>query len=144
MKKNLFVIAYVAAACFFQSCISIQPVTVSGINNVQVEDVLLSPKVSFDVNLHNPNSFGLTLKEFKTSAYLDNKLMTDVSIENKIYIGGNSDVAIPLKSQPSIQDIITTYLSGNAVKGNVKLEGYVTVSKFIFRKKFPFTLNTKF
>jgi LEA14-like dessication related protein len=142
MKINLIVV-YSLIVLLFSGCVSIEPVTIAGVSNFQVEDVLLSPKVSFDVNLHNPNSFSLTLKEFKSSAYLDDKLMTDVFMENKIRIGANSDVAIPLKSQPSIQDIITTYFGGGKTKGNVRVEGYVTVSKFIFRKKFPFTLTTK-
>jgi LEA14-like dessication related protein len=142
MKKYLVVLLLSTSVLFLHSCVTVQPVTVSGINNLQVEDIMLSPKVSFDVNLHNPNSFGLTLKEFKTSAYVNDKLMTDVFMEKKMRIAPNSDIAIPLKSQPSIQDIITTYLDGN-MKGNIKLEGYVTVSKFLFRKKFPFTLNTK-
>ena len=142
MKIHFFAVV-ITAVMLLSGCVSIQPVTISGVNNFQVEDVLLSPKVSFDVNLHNPNSFGLTLKEFKSSAYLDDKLMTDVFIEKKIYVGANSDVAIPLKSQPSIQDIITTYFGGGKTKGNVRVEGYVTVSKFIFKKKFPFSLTTK-
>ena len=141
--KISFSAALIAVLMFLSGCVSIKPVTISGVNNFQVEDVLFSPKVGFDVNLHNPNSFGLTLKEFKSSAYLDDKLMTDVFLEKKIHIGANSDIAIPLKSQPSIQDIITTYFGGGKTKGNVKVEGYVTVSKFIFKKKFPFSLTTK-
>lgn len=124
------------------SCVSVQPVTVKGVNNFKTEEVLLSPKISFDVLLHNPNSFGLTLKAFKTSAYFNDKLITDVFIDKKVRIGANSDIAIPLKSQPSVMDIITTYLSGKTA-GTIKLDGYVTVSKFLFRKKFPFTINTK-
>jgi LEA14-like dessication related protein len=140
MIKNIFL--SVSILVLFSSCISLKPVTVTGVDNVQAEDILLYPKISFNVNLHNPNNFGLTLKEFKTSAYFNDKVLTDVFTASKIRIARNSNVAIPLQTQPSIKELMTTYLTGK-LKGNIKVEGYITVSKFLFRKKFPFSITTK-
>jgi LEA14-like dessication related protein len=135
---------YLSATAFIllTSCASVKPITVAGIDNLQVEDILLHPKISFNVNLHNPNNFGLTLKEFKTSAYLNDKIMTDLYTETKIRIARNSNIAIPLKTEPSIKELMTTYLSG-ALKGKLKVEGYFTVKKFLFRRKFPFSFTTE-
>ena len=115
---------------------------VRNVDNFQIKDIITKPNVQFDVNLHNPNNFGLTVKEFKSTAFLGDKMLTDIFIEKKIRIGANSDISIPLQTQPSINDITNMVLSGNASK-DLKVEGYVVVRKFIFRKKFPFTVRTK-
>jgi len=126
----------------FVSCITIQPVEVQKVDNFQLKDVLTKPNVQFDVVIHNPNHFGLTLKEFKSTAFLGDKMITDIFIEKKIYIGADNDISIPLQTSPSLKDISEIVLSGNASK-ELKVEGFIIVSKFIFRKKFPFTVNTR-
>jgi LEA14-like dessication related protein len=145
MKKNTafkFWILYSSFLIFFGSCVTIQPVEVRNVDNFQLKDVLTTPNVQFDVNIHNPNNFGLTLKEFKSTAFLGDKMVTDIFIEKKIYIGANSDITIPLQTQPSLKDITGIVLSGNA-SGDLKVEGFIVVRKFIFRKKFPFSIKTK-
>jgi LEA14-like dessication related protein len=133
---------FAAAIALLSSCTTVQPVTVSGIQNFQADNISLSPEISFDALLHNPNHFGLTIQEFKTSASLNDKLIADIFIEKKIRIGADADIPIPLKCKPAIKDIIASYLSGS-FSGTVKLDGYVTAKKFLFRKKFPFSIKTK-
>ena len=120
---------------------TIQPVEVKNVDNFQLTDVLTKPSVQFDVNIHNPNNFGLTLKEFKSTAFLGDKIVTDIFIAKKIHIGANSDISIPFQTQPSLNAIVGMMLSGSASK-DLKVEGFLVVKKFIFRKKFPFTVRT--
>ncbi len=143
-RKSVFKFSVLSFAflVLFTSCITIQPVEVRNIDNFQLMDVLTKPNVQFDVNIHNPNNFGLTLKEFKSTAFLGDKMVTDIFIQKKIYIGANSDISIPLQTQPSLKDITGMVMSVNA-SGDLRVEGFLVVRKFIFRKKFPFTVRTK-
>lgn len=137
-----FRILYFGICISLSSCITIQPVEVKNVDNFQLKDVLTKPSVQFDVKIHNPNNFGLTLKEFKSTAFLGDKMVTDIFIEKKIYIGGGTDITIPLQTSPSMKDISGMLLSGNA-SNDLRVEGFIVVRKFIFRKKFPFTVRTK-
>jgi LEA14-like dessication related protein len=127
----------------FSSCLTVQPVEVQSVNNFQLRDALTKPYVQFDVNIHNPNHFGLTLKEFKSTAYSGDKVVTDIFVQKKTRIAANSDISIPIQTTPSLNDISSMLFSGGASK-DVKVDGYLTVRKFIFSKKFPFTIHTKF
>ncbi len=126
----------------FTSCVTVQPVEVRSVDNFELKDVTSNPYVQFDVNIHNPNSFGLTLKEFQSTAFLGDKMLTDIFIEKKIRIGSNSDISIPLQTKPSLQDITNMVFSGNSSK-DLKVNGYITVKKFLFKKKFPFSVKTR-
>src|SRR5436190_13562006 len=122
----------------YSSCVTVQPVEVRSVDNFELKDVTSNPHVQFDVNIHNPNNFGLILKEFKSTAFLGDKMLTDIFIEKKIKIEANSDMSIPLQTKPSLQDISNMVFSANTSR-EVKVEGYITVKKFLFKKKFPFT-----
>lgn len=144
IKQNSFIIYIIHSVFYmlFASCVTLKPVEVKSVENFKLKDIITKPGVQFDVMIHNPNSFGLTLKEFKSNAFLGEKIVTDIFVKKKIRIGANSDISIPLESQPSLSDISSMILSGN-VSGDLKVEGYITVKKFIFRKKFPFRVQTK-
>ncbi|MEO5571010.1 MAG: LEA type 2 family protein [Bacteroidia bacterium] len=138
-KRRIFVTVILIS---FSSCMTIEPVEVKNVDNFQLKDVLTNPSVQFDVTIHNPNSFGLTLKEFKSTAFLGDKMVSDIFIEKKVHIGANSDISIPFQTKPSLNTVAELMLSGNT-SGDVKVEGFLVVKKFIFRKKFPFTVRTK-
>lgn len=140
--KNKYHIAVCLSLAVFTSCITVKPVEVKNVDNLQLTGITSQPAVQFDVNIHNPNNFGLTLKEFQSTAFLGDKRLTDIFISKKLRIGANSDVSIPLQTQPSLNDIAGMLLSGNSSK-DVKVDGYITVRKFIFKKKFPFSVRTK-
>ena len=135
-KTNIFKHCFLVAVIlvFFSSCITMEPVEVKNVDNFQLKDVLTRPSVQFDVTIHNPNTFGLTLKEFKSTAFLGDKMITDIFIEKKIHIGASSDISIPFQTQPSLNDIAGMVFSGNSSK-DLKVEGFLVVKKFIFRKK---------
>ena len=143
-KNNIFILCILVTIIMFSfaSCMTIEPVEVKNVDNFQLKDVLTGPSVQFDVTVHNPNNFGLTLKEFKSTAYLGDKMVTDIFIEKKIHIGAGSEISIPFQTQPSLTTIAGMMLSGNT-SGDLKVEGFLVVKKFIFRKKFPFTVRTK-
>lgn len=139
---NEYNIAVFLIFLFLTSCITLKPVEVKNVDNLQLTVMTSQPAVQFDVNIHNPNNFGLTLKEFQSTAFLGDKRLTDIFISKKLRIGANSDVSIPLQTQPSLNDVAGMLLSGNSSK-DVKVDGYLTVRKFIFKKKFPFSVRTK-
>jgi hypothetical protein len=143
-KQKIFTFSVLlfALSISITSCITIQPVEVKNVDNFQLKDAFTKPSVQFDVNIHNPNNFGLTLKEFKSTAFVGDKMITDIFIDKKVRIGAGSDISIPFQTSPSLNEISGILLSGNASK-DVKIEGFLVVKKFIFRKKFPFTVNTK-
>lgn len=127
---------------FFSSCVTWKPVEVKSVDNFVLKDIIAKPNIQFDVIVHNPNNFGLTLKEFQSTAFLGDRQLTDIYVEKKIYIDANSDVSIPLQTQPSIESITTMFMSGSTSK-DIRVEGYIVVKKFLFKKKFPFTVKTK-
>ena len=131
-----------AFCILFPSCITIQPVEVIDVDNFQLKEVFTKPSVQFDVTIYNPNNFGLTLKEFKSTAFLGDKMVTDIFIERKVQIGANSNISIPFQTSPSLSTITGILLSRNA-SNDLKIEGFLVVKKFIFRKKFPFTVKQK-
>ncbi|MEP7169482.1 MAG: hypothetical protein ABI855_08955, partial [Bacteroidota bacterium] len=69
-RAFIFCILFFLCCISLTSCVTIQPVEVRNVDNFQMMDILTKPSVQFDVNIHNPNNFGLTLKEFKSTVFL--------------------------------------------------------------------------
>ncbi|MFI5218830.1 MAG: LEA type 2 family protein [Bacteroidia bacterium] len=141
MRKKLIVFNLIILG-FLSSCVTIKPVEVIGIGNFNLEPLSSKPNVHFEVKIHNPNNFGLTLCELKSTVSLGAKTVTDITISKKTFIPADSEISIPLEARASVNEIASLLLSGNA-SSNIKAEGYLAVRKFLFKKKFPFSVKTK-
>lgn len=126
----------------FTSCYTIEPVTVKQLDDFQIKTLSTRPSVNFKAILYNPNAFGLTLRSFACDVKMGGRLITRIETSRKVRIDSNSDVSIPLEASPDLKDVTGMIFNGTNFS-DWKAEGNLVVSKFIFRKKIPFSAKGK-
>ena len=143
MKKTTLYI------CFFVpfiigGCSSLKYPQITGVQNFNVSDFSTDMKLKFDVNIKNPNNYGVTLRSMKIDVLLDDSLISGVGLDNKERIGANRSATLPITIKPRIIGfpklgwLALSQLFKKDDK-NFAIKGEVVVSKFIFRKKYHFT-----
>lgn len=138
MIKNILLIFCIAF--LMQSCITMKAPQVKGIENFKTGELFsTTPAVTFDVKLHNPNNFGLQLRNVTLNLYTGNSLVGSFTTPYNTAIGRGKDFAIPFRLEPSIEQISTITMGGIKNAGSIKGKGSVTVKKFIFKRKFDFS-----
>ena len=140
---NLLKLIFVCGLLAFSSCFTIEPVTVKSVDDFKIKTLAPQPSVSFNVVINNPNPVGVTLKEYKSEAFLGDKKIADIFVVKNSHLAANSDSKIPIETTPSLNEIAAMMLAGAAPK-MVRVKGYVTVGKFIFKKTFPFDVKENF
>jgi LEA14-like dessication related protein len=143
--KTLFLCLFPAflILILFSSCSTIEPVTVKRLDDFQVKAVSSRPGVNFKAIIFNPNSFGLTLRSLNLSTAIGGKNISHLEVLKKTRIKPNSEIAIPVEVYPDLKELSGLLLSGSSVS-EWSAEGNLVVSKFIFRKKIPFSLKGRF
>jgi hypothetical protein len=71
---------------------------------------------------------------------LGNKKISSVSAGRRVRIASRSDAAIPLEVAPDLMNVTGLILNKQSFS-DFSAEGSITVSKFLFRKKFPFSVR---
>lgn len=125
------------------SCISLKPVEVSGIGNFRTDLNLNEPAILFDVNLKNPNHYGVTLSSMGVSLKMTGKTLAELSVSGKTRIARLEKTSVPVVLKPSLNDIKNMAASGfsdllSGKKQSLTVEGELVVSKFLIRKKLHF------
>src|SRR5438552_2331717 len=69
------------AIFIFSSCAPLRPIEFNSMSDFTVESIASLPQVTLNLNLHNPNSFGCTMKEFKLNFLLSETQLASISIE---------------------------------------------------------------
>lgn len=144
IKNKIRLFLPVAVLIIMQSCVTIKAPQIKSVENFNLESLSASPKMSFNLKLHNPNNFGLKITSIQTTVLNGDKNIAAVDLSQKTRIAANSDVSLPFNIQPSVKDVLN--LAGNGIQdllGNhssdkVKVKGKITVRKFIFSKTFEF------
>jgi LEA14-like dessication related protein len=126
----------------FSSCYTIEPVSVKRLDDFQVKTLSTKPSVNFNAVIFNPNSFGLTLRSFSCDVKLGGKQISRIETSQSVRISPNTDISIPLEAAPDLKDVAGLILGVNNLT-DWKAEGNLVVSKFVFRKKIPFTVKSK-
>lgn len=86
--------------------------------------------VGFDATLHNPNSFGVTVKESAVDVYLDSVFVGNFKQTQQISVNSEADFSIPLEGKIPISRAINMNLPGLIGKEVlVRADGSVRVGK---------------
>ena len=153
MKSYIRLASYVfcLTSLFITACAPLRPLEFRSLSDFKVEHLTSSPSLSINLNLHNPNSFGGTMKEFHLDFFLSDVPIAAIQLQH-VRMPSRSDFTLPLASNTSYEQIIkflpsgiSSFNSGKQIP--VKLTGSVTVKKFIFKRTLPFefhdSINTK-
>lgn len=130
----------------FISCAPLRPIEFRSISDFKVEHLTSSPQISTSLNLHNPNSFGGTMKEFHLDFSMSDIPIASIGLKN-VRMPSRSDFTLPLSTAATYDQLIkflpagiSSFTSGKEIP--VKMNGSVTVKKFIFKKILPFEFHT--
>ncbi len=140
--KLLTIAISLAFVFLYSSCYTIEPVIVKRLDDFQIKTLSTKPSVNFNAVLYNPNAFGITLRTFTCDVKMGGKLISRIETSRKVRIGPDADVAIPLEASPNLTDVAGMILGGTSFT-DWKAEGNLVVSKFIFRRKIPFSVKGK-
>ena len=141
MKTRISILLLVLSMIIvgMNSC-SIQEVSVGTprdmkVNNLSLSGISISGKIPID----NPNKFGFNVKGVKLNVTVNDIPIGCFNKKEKIHIKPKSNNAYSINYDVSFKDIVKDpiTLTNAFAKGNVnlKLSGYVKVSKFIVSKK---------
>jgi len=132
-------IIFAALTLCINSC-SIQDVSVGTPKDVKVNSLSLSGiNIEGKIPIENPNKFGFNLSKINIDVYVNDIHIGCINKREKIHIKPQSKNSYPLKYDASFKDIVKDpiALTNAFSKGSViiKLNGYVTASKFLLSKK---------
>jgi LEA14-like dessication related protein len=143
MKTNLFASLFLVSL-FVSSCMVIKPVEVRKLDRVRTDMNVQQPSILFDVDVMNPNGFGVTLKSVDVSLGLGEKNLAGISIERHLRIPRKGTATLPVKLQPSYADLsaiagagLAEFLGGK--KESLSIRGEIVIGKFLFRRKLRFS-----
>lgn len=153
MKKLLRLTSHILCltCLFITACAPLKPLEFRSLSDFRVSNLTSSPELSINLNLYNPNSVGGKVKDFHLDIFLGEIPLAAIQLQN-VHMPSRSDFTLPLTTNASYQELIKFLPSGIASFNSgkeipVKLNGSVTVKKFIFKKTLPFefqdSINTK-
>ncbi|MCC7233591.1 MAG: LEA type 2 family protein [Bacteroidia bacterium] len=130
------------------SCFSLKAPVCKGLSGFRLDRQPNASMLQFDLELENPNNWGLTLLPSSSQLLVGNHPLGITSLRQKIRIPGKSNLSVPL--QLTLNDSALTILLPEGLKmllGNgamdAAINGNLKVRKFIFRKKFSFNFSKK-
>lgn len=138
MKKLCFVLPLIV---FISSC-SIEPATFKSITNPSLENISSAPTFKMNVNLFNPNHFGIKLKSYDLNVSVDSVQVATLSQKSAMRIPPDTDFSIPVKIDIPLTSLIKMIPRGTDFFMNdaaipFHLNGTITLRKFIFSKTYP-------
>lgn len=141
VMRMYFYIYVFSGILFLTSCHSVKDVRVSGIQNFKIKKINKEGiEAELSVIIQNPNSFGFYVYAGKAQVFLSNIPLGKARLIKKVYIPAQSSASYDLVLRTSFDKIsmrdIMSNISLSGI-GKVKIEGYVRVGKFLFRKKVP-------
>jgi len=138
MKKLSFVFPII----LFISACSIEPATFKSITNPSLENISSAPAFKMNVNLYNPNHFGVKLKSYDLNVSVDSIRVANLSQDLAMHIPADTDFSIPVKINIPLTSLVKMIPQGadlflNDVAIPFHLDGTITIKKFIFSKTYP-------
>lgn len=147
MKLHRSILLVCSFIFLLTSCITVQPVEFRKLDNFRGEFSLDDPKANFDLVIYNPNKYGVQLTELTTDLKLNGKSAGHFILPSKTKIERKKESTVPIEMKINGENLMNLLrLSATALlerKMDAKLEGYIRLKKFIFKKKVPFTFSQK-
>ena len=108
MKSYPGAVAIAFSLIILSSCHSFKDPEYKGIYDFKIAKVNGKGSLLYlTIDYFNPNKSGLTLKEVKGDAWIDNNYLGRFSSDTTIHISGNSDFNIPVKLEADTKFVIT-------------------------------------
>lgn len=135
-------------ACAIAGCSSIKAPQVRGIDNVNFTELSPDMKMSFNVNVHNPNAYGIKIRGMNVEVFLDDSLISGIGLAGKQKVAASSNVTLPFVVEPKLARFPKLAWLGvkelfSDTDSKLKMKGEIVVSKFIFRKRYSFMVPKK-
>lgn len=147
MQKMYYLIFLAAGLMVVSGCHTLKAPSVKGIENFKVGELNKEMNLKFDLSLKNPNAYAVTLRRMNLKLFMNDSLLSYISMDRKTRIISNGEVLIPFTVKPEMSKLpklgwsIVSDLFGSKKDSRVKVNGEMTVSKFIFRKRFKFSVG---
>jgi LEA14-like dessication related protein len=129
MRKTYLVILSVAILLI--SCGKIEDPQFKKIENFKIKKLgLQETTIGFNATYHNPNGFGVAVKEALLDVYLDSVYLGKFNQPQEVAVQRNADFSIPLEGRISLMDALNanvTSLIGKEVL--VKANGTIKIGK---------------
>lgn len=129
------------------SCVTIVPVEFRRIENFKLNFEKLSPQLSLELVVNNPNPYGITVTEISSDIFLNNQAISKVSLPMKKRIIPRGETGVPIVLNFNLSSVlglipasVPTLLTRSV---DTRISGYIRVRKFIFKRRVPFSLNQK-
>ncbi|MBL0343444.1 MAG: LEA type 2 family protein [Bacteroidetes bacterium] len=125
----------------FGSCSTFQPLVITEVKNFKTANLLTNPEILFDLQVKNPNKFGVTIKRMGLNVLLAETSIATVEIPGKRKIKGATVVSLPIAIKPSASSLTIIAVSGfmDIFSGKedkkLDLSGEILIRKFIFARK---------
>lgn len=137
-----------ATATVFAACSTIKPLEYRGYSDFVIGNLSGSPSVQTNIQLYNPNKTGATLKATEIHVFVNEKELGDVFLTQKVKMKGGETFTLPITFSTTYPRLAAVAVSdlGGFLKGEqvpYSVEGYFTVQKFVFKKKYAFTFDDK-
>lgn len=145
MKNRLPVLLVILSSYILLSCGKIQEPEFRSVKNFNVENPGIdSSGVSLDVELFNPNSFGVNLKETVGNFYVDNIYLGRLEQDTTISISANSAFIVRLKGNVLMKELLKNPVAILLQKEVLlRAEGSTKLGKAGFFKTYPFNIQQK-
>ncbi len=145
MKKRLPVLLLILSSSILFSCGKIQEPEFRSVKNFNVENAGFdSSGVSLDVELFNPNNFGVNLKETVGDFYVDNIYLGRLEQDTTISISANSSFIVRLKGNILMRELLKNPVAILLQKEVLlRAEGSTKLGKAGFFKTYPFNIQQK-
>ena len=145
MKKSLPVLLIIFISLFIFSCGKIQEPEFRTVKNFNVDSPGFdSSGVSLDVELYNPNNFGVNLKETVGDFYVDNIYLGRLSQDSLVSISANSSFIIRLKGNVLLRELLKNPVALLLQKEVlIRAEGSTKLGKAGFFKTYPFSVQQR-
>lgn len=138
------IVSYLSAFVLFVfcSCGKMEEPQFKRLENFKIKSLgLKETVVGFNATLHNPNSFGVTVKESTLDVYVDSSFIGNFMQTQNIAVNSTSDFSIPLEGKIPLGRALKMNLPGLIGKEIlVRADGSVKVGKggIYITKKFAY------
>jgi LEA14-like dessication related protein len=129
--RNISLAIFSVLIILLSACGKIQEPQFKKLENFKVKKLgLQETTIGFNATYHNPNGFGVAVKETMLDVYLDSVYLGKFNQPLEVAVQRNADFSIPLEGKLSLMDAINanvTSLIGKEVL--VKANGTIKVGK---------------
>lgn len=125
------------------ACVSYKDVQLTGIAFKDVNTSTSKFRVSFDIEVDNPNKYPITLSKPDLKVLVANKALENWSSPQKIKLKRKRKESYPFYIEVSGAEALQL-LPSLLMNPSIKIEGSIKAGSFLFKKRIPVSLEEKF